>query len=205
MTIKDLQAIKDKLAKRINDRKLGLSKAEQSGKQQILVCASTGCLSNKAKEVIAAFEKSIKAHNLQDKVEVSPTGCHGLCSQGPVVLVYPEGIFYRKVTKDAALSILSEHILGGRPVKEHMWPSQLDENKNILPLNKTHFYKNQIKIALKNAGVIDPENIEDALELNYTGNNPQFITRELKKKYNSNNVVLTHYGYYSKNNKKSSK
>ncbi|MCQ3908564.1 MAG: (2Fe-2S) ferredoxin domain-containing protein [Mycoplasmoidaceae bacterium] len=118
MTIKELQAIKDKLAKRINDRKLGLSKAEQSGKQQILVCASTGCLSNKAKEVIDAFEKSIKAHNLQDKVEVSPTGCHGLCSQGPVVLVYPEGIFYRKVKPTDVVRIIEEHLMEGKVVKE---------------------------------------------------------------------------------------
>lgn len=161
MTIKDLQAIKARLAKRINDRRTGLAKAEQSGKKQILVCASTGCLSNKALEVVNAFERSIKNHGLTDKVEVSKTGCHGLCSQGPVVLVYPEGIFYRKVHVNDVVRIVEEHLMEGNPVKELMWPNQLDQNKNIIPLNKTHFYQHQVKIALKNAGVIDPENIDE--------------------------------------------
>ncbi|MBQ0045510.1 MAG: NADH-quinone oxidoreductase subunit NuoF [Mycoplasma sp.] len=161
LTIKDLEAIKAKLAKRINDRKAGLAKAEQTGKKQILVCASTGCLSNKAIEVTEAFEKSVRLHNLSDKVEVSKTGCHGLCSQGPVVLVYPEGIFYRKVKPTDVVRIVEEHLIEGNPVKELIWPNQLDEKKNIIPLNKTHFYKHQVKIALKNAGVIDPENIDE--------------------------------------------
>ena len=161
ITIKELQAIKDKLAKRINDRKAGLAKAEQTGKTQILVCASTGCLSNKSQEVIDAFKNAIKLSKIEDKVEVCQTGCHGLCAQGPVVLIYPEGIFYRKVTAEKALKILQEHIVGGKAVTEYVWPSQLDENKKIIPLNKTKFYKDQVKIALKNAGIIDPENIEE--------------------------------------------
>ncbi len=161
ITIKELEAIKAKLSKRINDRKAGLEKAEKTGKWQILVCASTGCLSNKSLEVVNAFEKSIKSHGLQDKVEVSKTGCHGLCAQGPVIQVYPDGIFYRKVKPTDVVRIIEEHIMEGNPVKDLIWPSQLDEKKNIIPLNKTHFYKNQVKIALKNAGVIDPENIDE--------------------------------------------
>ncbi|XQP55927.1 MAG: NADH-ubiquinone oxidoreductase-F iron-sulfur binding region domain-containing protein [Mycoplasmoidaceae bacterium] len=161
ITIKEMQAIKEKLAKRINDRRIGLAKAEQTGKTQILVCASTGCLSNKSNEVIKEFNRLIKLHKLENKVEVYETGCHGLCAQGPVVLIYPEGIFYRKITPTDVGHIMSEHIIGGHPVKQLIWPSQLDANQNILPLNKTHFYKDQVKIALKNAGVINPENIEE--------------------------------------------
>ncbi|MCQ2956527.1 MAG: (2Fe-2S) ferredoxin domain-containing protein [Mycoplasmoidaceae bacterium] len=118
ITISQLKAIKEKLAKRINDRRAGLAKAEKTGKKQILVCASTGCLSNKSNEVIEYFKKAIKLHKIENKVEVSQTGCHGLCAQGPVVLVYPEGIFYRKVNRTSAARILEEHIIGGTPVKE---------------------------------------------------------------------------------------
>ncbi|MCQ3907454.1 MAG: (2Fe-2S) ferredoxin domain-containing protein [Mycoplasmoidaceae bacterium] len=118
MTIEQLKAIKEKLAKRINDRKLGLEKAEQSGKKQILVCASTGCISNKSQEIIEEFRKSIALSGLEDKVEVSATGCHGLCAQGPVVLIYPEGIFYRKIKPADVPRIIQSHIMGGQPIKE---------------------------------------------------------------------------------------
>lgn len=118
ITIEQLKEIKNRLAKRINDRRAGLSKAEQTGKKQILVCASTGCLSNDAVGVVAAFKRGIQLHHLEDSVEVHQTGCHGLCSQGPVVLIYPEGIFYRKVTKEATSIILQEHIIGGNVVKD---------------------------------------------------------------------------------------
>ena len=161
MTIEQLKAIKERLAKRINDRRVSLDRAERTGKTQILVCASTGCLSNKSLEIINEFKKSIKVSGLEDKVEVYPTGCHGLCAQGPVVQIYPEGIFYRKIKPTDVPRIVQEHIMGGNPIKEMMWPNQLDANKNVIPLNRTHFYQHQVKIALKNAGIIDPENIEE--------------------------------------------
>jgi len=161
MTIEKLQAIKASLAKRINDRREGLAKAETSGIKQILVCASTGCLSNNSKAIIEEFNKSIASHGLVGKVEVTQTGCHGLCAQGPVVLIYPEGIFYSHVKVSDCEKIIVEHIINNQPVKALIFKNQLDENGNILPLNKTHFYRNQVKIALKNSGVIDPENIEE--------------------------------------------
>lgn len=161
MTIEKLQAIKAKLAKRINDRREGQAKAEKTGIKQILVCASTGCLSNKSKEVIEAFNKAIKANNLVGKVEVTQTGCHGLCALGPVVLIYPEGIFYNKVKPTDAERIITQHIMNNQVVKELVFPNQLDKVGNIIPLGKTNFYKHQMKIALKNAGIIDPENIEE--------------------------------------------
>lgn len=161
MTLEKLQAIKNKLAKRINDRQEGLAKANETGIKQILVCASTGCLSNKSKEVIEAFDKAITDNNLTGKVEVTQTGCHGLCALGPVVLIYPEGIFYNKVKPADAEKIITQHIMQGNVVKELVFKNQLDANGNIIPLNKTNFYKHQVKIALKNAGIIDPENIEE--------------------------------------------
>lgn len=160
-TIKDLQAIKDRLGKRIQDRREGLARAEQTGMKQVLVCASTGCLSNKSHEVINRFKESIKETGLTAKAEVYQTGCHGLCALGPVVLVYPEGIFYCHVKVTDVDKIVKQHLLGNQPVKELMFKNQLDENGNIIPLNQTKFYKHQIKIALKNSGVIDPENIEE--------------------------------------------
>lgn len=161
ITIEKLQAIKAKLAKRMNDRKEGLAKAEATGIKQILICASTGCLSNKSKDVIDGFNKAIQENGLTGKVEVSQTGCHGLCALGPVVLVYPEGIFYCKVKPEDTAKIISQHIKGGQVVKELVFKNQLDASNNIIPLGKTNFYKHQMKIALKNAGIIDPENIEE--------------------------------------------
>ena len=161
MTLERLQQIKAKLAKRINDRREGCEKAEKTGIKQILICASTGCLSNNSKEVLCAFEKAIKEHNLTGKVEIVKTGCHGLCALGPVVTIYPEGIFYNKVKPTDVEKIITQHIIGNQVVKELVFKNQLDENKNIIPLDKTNFYKHQMKIALKNAGIIDPENIEE--------------------------------------------
>ena len=161
MTLEKLQAIKIKLAKRLADREDSLNKAQTTGIKQILVCASTGCLSSNSRQIMANFNKLIEEKNLKGKVEVSQTGCHGLCAQGPVVLIYPEGIFYAHVKPEDCTKIIEQHIINNQPVKELIFKNQLDANGNILPLNKTGFYKNQVKIALRHAGVIDPENIEE--------------------------------------------
>ena len=128
----------------------------------VMVCAGTGCTSSESPKVLAAFEKEIKAHKLQDEVRIVKTGCFGLCSQGPIVMIFPEGACYSKVTELDVPEIVSEHIVKGRIVTRllHM---EGDEGKSATSLSDTQFYKHQLRIALRNCGVINPESIDEYL------------------------------------------
>ena len=129
-------------------------------RSHIMVCAGTGCSSSNSPAIIAAFEKELAEHNLQDEVKVVQTGCFGLCAMGPVVLIYPEGAFYTHVTPEDTQEIVSEHIVKGRIV-ERLLHRETASKATVTSLNETQFYKNQMRIALRNCGVIDPENIEE--------------------------------------------
>ncbi|NEM83777.1 NADH-quinone oxidoreductase subunit F, partial [Escherichia coli] len=129
-------------------------------RSHILCCGGTGCTSSGSKEIIAAFEENIKANGLEDEVKVVMTGCFGLCALGPVVIVYPEGTFYSRITVDDVKEIVDEHIVKGRPVQRLIYDETI-ENEEIKPLNETGFYKPQIRVALRNCGVIDPEIIDE--------------------------------------------
>ena len=129
-------------------------------RSHIMVCAGTGCSSSNSPAIIAAFEKELAEHNLQDEVKVVQTGCFGLCAMGPVVLIYPEGAFYTHVTPEDTQEIVAEHIVKGRIV-ERLLHRENDSKTTVTSLNETRFYKNQMRIALRNCGVIDPENIEE--------------------------------------------
>ncbi len=128
----------------------------------VMVCSGTGCTSSESPKVLAAFEKEIKAHKLQDEVRIVKTGCFGLCSQGPIVMIFPEGACYSKVTELDVPEIVSEHIVKGRIVTRllHM---EGDEGKTATSLSDTQFYKHQLRIALRNCGVINPESIDEYL------------------------------------------
>ena len=128
----------------------------------VMVCAGTGCTSSESPKVLAAFEKEIKSHKLQDEVRIVKTGCFGLCSQGPIVMIFPEGACYSKVTELDVPEIVSEHIVKGRIVTRllHM---EGDEGKSATSLSDTQFYKHQLRIALRNCGVINPESIDEYL------------------------------------------
>ena len=129
-------------------------------RSHILVCGGTGCLDSDSREVFAAIENSIKRYGYEDEIKVTTTGCLGLCATGPIVIVYPDAVIYAKVTPDDANEIIAEHLIKGRPVKRLVYDEALN-GKNIYSLSDTPFYKNQRRVALKNCGVIDPENIEE--------------------------------------------
>lgn len=129
-------------------------------RSHILVCTGTGCSSSNSPKIIEAFERELKAQGMEQEARVVKTGCFGLCAMGPVVLVYPEGAFYTHVTPDDAAEIVSEHIVKGRIV-QRLLHKEGDAAEKVTSLSDTKFYKNQFRIALRNCGVINPENIDE--------------------------------------------
>ena len=131
-------------------------------RSHVMVCAGTGRTSSESPKILAALEKELKAHKLQDEIRIVKTGCFGLCSQGPIVMVFPEGACYSKVTEPDVAEIVSEHLVKGRIVTRllHM---EGDEGETATSLAETQFYKHQLRIALRNCGVINPESIDEYL------------------------------------------
>lgn len=133
-------------------------------RSHVLVCGGTGCTSSHSAEIIEALEKELKAKDLENEVKVIKTGCFGLCALGPVMIVYPEGCFYSEVKVDDVPEIVEEHLLKGRMVKRLLYEETVHKD-DIKPLNETNFYKKQHRVALRNCGVIDPENIEEYIAM----------------------------------------
>ncbi|MCL2080967.1 MAG: NADH-quinone oxidoreductase subunit NuoF [Oscillospiraceae bacterium] len=129
-------------------------------RSHILVCAGTGCSAAKSMEIIERFEEHLSRHALEKEAKVIRTGCFGLCELGPIVVVYPEGSFYSRVTPDDVKRIVEEHILKGRIVKDLLYHETVEEDV-VSSINETGFYKKQLRIALRNCGIIDPENIDE--------------------------------------------
>ncbi len=129
-------------------------------RSHVLVCGGTGCTSSHSGEIIDALNENIKQHGLEEEIQVVRTGCFGLCALGPIMIVYPEGCFYSEVKVDDVAEIVEEHLLKGRIVKRLLY-SETVEQDSVKPLNETNFYKKQHRVALRNCGVIDPENIEE--------------------------------------------
>ena len=168
MTLERLNGIKAKHYDLVMVRKLvaeeGAKLAENTAyRKQVLVCGGTGCTSSGSKKVIAALEESLKENGIDD-VLVVRTGCFGLCSLGPIMIVYPEGSFYSQVTPAEVPEIVSTHLVpGGHPVNKYLYAETVHTDGSSIPLSETPFYKKQMRIALRNCGVIDPENIEEAI------------------------------------------
>lgn len=129
-------------------------------RSHILVCGGTGCTSSGSERLISIFEEEIAKNDLMEEVRVVQTGCFGLCANGPVVIVYPEGVFYSRVTADDAMEIMDEHILKGRIVTRLLYEDSVHDDV-IESLDNTEFYKKQKRVALRNCGVIDPEDINE--------------------------------------------
>ncbi len=129
-------------------------------RSHVLVCGGTGCTSSGSQRIIDRLEKEIAAQGLSEEVGVVKTGCFGLCALGPIMIVYPEGTFYSMVQEDDIPEIVAEHLLKGRAVTRLLYEETTKTDK-ITPLNETDFYKKQHRVALRNCGVINPEDIEE--------------------------------------------
>jgi len=154
----------------------------------LLICAGTGCVSNRSFVVKEALEKEIARRGLQDEVRVIATGCQGFCERGPIVIAQPDAIFYQRVTEKDVPYLVEEHLIKGRPAKKLMYVPE----KDALPIPKMSdigFFKHQRLIVLRNRGRLDPENIEEyiafdgyqAVQKVLTLMKPEQVIAEIKK------------------------
>ena len=160
-------------------------------RSQILICGGTGCTSSGSKTLIEEFENRLAENGLSEEVKVVQTGCFGLCALGPVVIVYPDGTFYSRVQKDDVAEIVTEHLLKGRTVDRLVY-SDVDESVKEeamhVSLSDTTFYKSQKRVALRNCGVINPENIDEYIAMDgyaalgkaLTEMTPEQVIQEIK-------------------------
>ena len=130
-------------------------------RSHVMICAGTGCTASGSAPVAEAFEQEIVKNDLDKEVRVIRTGCFGLCALGPIVVIYPEASFYSRVKVDDVAEIVSEHLLKGRPVTRLLYDETVTEDNTVTSLEDTAFYKKQLRIALRNCGVINPENIDE--------------------------------------------
>lgn len=158
-----------------------------SYKMHILVCGGTGCRASASHQIITRLEECLKEKNLEDEVQVIATGCFGFCEKGPIVKIMPDNTFYVQVKPDDAEEIVNEHVIKGRKVERLLYK---DPEKKEAVSDSKHmgFYKKQLRIALRNCGFIDPENIEEyiaregysALAKCITEMKPEEVINEIK-------------------------
>ena len=138
-------------------------------RSHVLICGGTGCTSSGSKVLMSTFEEELKKQGLEDEIKIVQTGCFGLCALGPVVIVYPEGTFYSHVKKEDVAEIVEEHLLKGRLVDRLVYKDVAEEVKDAavrhVSLNDTNFYKTQKRVALRNCGLINPENIDEYIAM----------------------------------------
>ena len=156
-------------------------------RMQVLVCAGGACISSHSQEVKDALERELHVHHLSDEVKIIETGCMGPCEHGPLVLVYPEGVLYRRVAADDVAEIVEEHCLKGRVVQRLLFRSETAD-RIVREKRSIPFFEKQLKIVLGNCGEIDPESIEEyigvggyeALGKALTSMSPQELIGEMK-------------------------
>jgi NADH:ubiquinone oxidoreductase, NADH-binding (51 kD) subunit len=157
-------------------------------RSHIMVCKGTGCTSSNSELIAENFEEGIKKYGLDKEVMVERTGCFGLCALGPVVIVYPEAAFYSQVKPEDVEEIVTEHLLKGRVVKRLLYHESIEEGR-LKSLDEVPFYKKQVRVALRNCGVINPENIDEyiafdgykALEKVLTTMTPEAVIDTMKR------------------------
>ncbi len=155
---------------------------------QLLLCHGTSCMSNGAARVSEALEEALKEANLDKEVEIIHTGCMGICELGPIMVVYPDGVFYQQLKPEDAREIVQEHILKGRVVQRLFYKKPKTEEL-VAMMEDIDFFKLQRKIARRNCGIIDVNTIDDyigadgfmALAKALTEMTPQEVIDEIKK------------------------
>ena len=166
MTIEKLNEIKAAREDIVRVRTIVAEEGEKLAKEtqyrkQILVCGGTGCTSSGSMKILETLNAELKATGIEDEILVVRTGCFGLCSLGPIVIVYPEGSFYAQATPEGVKRIVDEHLVKGEVCKDLLYKETVKEDGSIISLYETNFYRKQKRIALRNCGVIDPENIDE--------------------------------------------
>ena len=150
---------KSKIEVRQNPEKFNKGNIEE---RHILICGGPGCKASKADKIKEKFREEVERLGLQKKVKIVMTGCFGFCAKGPVIEIMPDKVFYIEVKEEDVKEIIESHIING-DVVERLLYEEKETKERIKVKEEIPFYKKQVKIALKNCGVIDPENMEDAL------------------------------------------
>ena len=155
----------------------------------ILCCAGTGCTASNSKKIFENFKKYIDEYHLEEEIKVIQTGCFGLCQKGPIVAIYPDKIYYSHVKPEDVEKIVTEHLLQGKVVKDlELYDIDSNTNEKILNIDKIKFYEKQQRIALRNCGKIDPEDINEYIAMHgyealgkvLTTMSPQEVIDEMK-------------------------
>lgn len=154
-TVEEIAKIREEKRKELD---LRVNKSTDVREKHILVCQGTGCTSSKSPEILENFKKIIKEKKIEN-VRVIKTGCFGLCAKGPIVIIRPEDTFYAMVKPEDCEEIIEKHIVNGEKV-ERLLCKDIDGSK-VNSLDELNFYKKQKRIALKNCGVINPEDIDE--------------------------------------------
>ena len=168
LSVDDLKAIKQKAEHVLSIREQSNSQTseESCGLEkgtehlQVLCCGGTGCKASESALIAENLKASIKMHGIEDKVDVITTGCFGFCEKGPIVKVIPDNTFYTQVKPADAEEIVTEHLIAGRKVERLLYMDP-ETKKHISDSKHMNFYGKQVRIALRNCGFIDPENIEE--------------------------------------------
>ncbi len=173
--------------KDLENMRKGIQDRKDPNKTVITICGGTGCKASGADNLIEAFKEEIQKQNLQDKVDVRSTGCHGFCEKGPIVVIYPSKIFYPKVTPEIAPRIVTETVVNNKVIEEFLYVDPITGEK-ITHEDDVPFYLRQDRIILASNGLIDPTSIEDYIGLNgysalakvLTGMGPEEVIDEVK-------------------------
>lgn len=196
VSIADLQELKKRAGFLLELReKSNTNKGEQvacvgngNGKLQILVCGGTGCKASTSHHVVTTLQEELKNRNLEDDVQVITTGCFGFCEKGPIVKIIPDNTFYVQVKPEDTAEIVTEHVIAGKKVERLLYKDP-ETQCTVSDSRHMDFYKKQMRVALRNCGFIDPENIEEyiarggyqALAESITARKPAEIIDEIKR------------------------
>ena len=159
-SLQEIQAIRDQMHPELELRHVGSKEANSKYERHVLICGGTGCTSSGSLAIEKALHEEIDKAGLHDKIQVVKTGCFGLCALGPIMIVYPSGAFYSRISAENIPQIVQEHLIGGKPVKELLYDETVTDD-GIKGLNETSFYKKQHRVALRNCGNINPEDITE--------------------------------------------
>lgn len=163
-TLINLESIRTAGLGLVDRRRLGEVGSVGVAERSVMICGGTGCASSDAMQIVDAFIKEVSSQGIEDKVEIVRTGCFGLCELGPVVIIYPDEVFYSRVSLEDVAEIVEEHLLKGQFVERLVYQQSM-ENGMIKPLHDVDFFRKQKRIALRNCGTIDPEEINEYIAL----------------------------------------
>jgi len=160
---------------------------EKKYRVHLMVCAGTSCVSSGSLDVRDALVEEVHKNNLQDEVYIATTGCNGFCAAGPLMIAYPDKVFYQKLKVEDVPYFVEEYLIKGRVVKKHLFESP-EAAEAIPKISEIGFFSRQVLVALKNRGMIDPDKIDEYIARDgYTGAakallemTPEQIVEEMK-------------------------